>query len=108
MERQRPTSFLLSTCHPTTFVSVTSKQDWDSSLTSPETRQAELECEMHPGNVRRFLSVQVLNGLRQFGCYDDLYSLLNEYEIKPWETWTIEEKTIHAPGIIMITGTVKN
>ena len=36
--------------------------------------------------------------LSQFGQTDDLYSLLNEYEIKPWETWTIEQKIVHAPG----------
>lgn len=36
--------------------------------------------------------------MKEFGKSDDLYSLLNEYEIKPWETWAIEEKVIHAPG----------
>lgn len=41
---------------------------------------------------------QVLAGLEEFGRSDDLYSLLNEYEVNPWETWTIEEKVIHAPG----------
>eukprot|EP00731_Ephydatia_muelleri_P021114 Em0013g841a len=35
---------------------------------------------------------EVLKALEQFGCYDDLYSLLNVYEIHPWETWHIEEK----------------
>ena len=42
--------------------------------------------------------LQVLAALSQFGQTDDLYSLLNEYEIKPWETWTIEQKIVHAPG----------
>ena len=41
---------------------------------------------------------QVLAGLQEFGQSDNLYSLLNEYEIQPWETWAIEEKVIHAPG----------
>ena len=36
--------------------------------------------------------------MEEFGKSDNLYSLLTEYEIKPWETWTIEEKVIHAPG----------
>lgn len=41
---------------------------------------------------------QVVQGLRQFGKCDDIYSLLNVYEIKPWESWTIKEKIVHAPG----------
>lgn len=41
---------------------------------------------------------QVVKALKEFGKCDDMYTLLNVYEIKPWETWTIEEKTIHAPG----------
>lgn len=41
---------------------------------------------------------EVLKALKQFGRYDDLYSLLNVFEIHPWETWHIEEKVIHAPG----------
>ena len=36
--------------------------------------------------------------MEEFGKSDDLYTLLHEYEIKPWETWAIEEKVIHAPG----------
>eukprot|EP00731_Ephydatia_muelleri_P021125 Em0013g852a len=46
---------------------------------------------------------EVLKALEQFGCYDDLYSLLNVYEIHPWETWHIEEKVIHAPGKLTFT-----
>ena len=42
--------------------------------------------------------IQVLQALSQFGKSDDLYALMNKYEIKPWETWTIEQKVIHAPG----------
>ena len=42
--------------------------------------------------------LQVLAALSQFGQTDDFYSLLNEYEIRPWETWTIEQKIVHAPG----------
>lgn len=45
--------------------------------------------------------LQVLAALSQFGQTDDLYSLLNEYEIRPWETWTIEQKIVHAPGKCM-------
>jgi hypothetical protein len=41
---------------------------------------------------------EVLHSLQQFGQSDDLYTLLNQYEIKPWESWTIQEKVIHAPG----------
>ena len=40
----------------------------------------------------------MLEGLKQFGKSDDLYKLLEEYPIRPWESWTIEEKIIHAPG----------
>lgn len=36
--------------------------------------------------------------LTKFGVNDDMYSLMNIYEIKPWETWFIEERIIHAPG----------
>lgn len=42
---------------------------------------------------------QVLEGLKQFGKSDDLYTLLNEYQVKPWECWTIQQKVVHAPGI---------
>ena len=42
--------------------------------------------------------VKVLDGLRKFGESDDLYSLLTEYQISPWESWTIEQKVMHAPG----------
>ena len=42
---------------------------------------------------------QVLDRLQQFGKSDDMYTLLNEYEVKPWESWTIQQKVIHAPGI---------
>ena len=42
---------------------------------------------------------KVIECLKQFGKSDDLYSLLEEYPIHPWESWTIEEKIIHAPGI---------
>ena len=41
---------------------------------------------------------QVVQALKEFGKCDDMYSLLNVYEINPWETWTIEEKIVHAPG----------
>ena len=41
----------------------------------------------------------MLAGLQEFGKSDDLYPLLNEYEIQPWETWAIEEKVMHAPGM---------
>ena len=42
--------------------------------------------------------MEVLSALGQFGETDNLYPLLNEYQIKPWETWTINQKVIHAPG----------
>ena len=42
---------------------------------------------------------KVLECLKCFGTSDDLYTLLEEYPIRPWESWTIEEKIIHAPGI---------
>ena len=42
--------------------------------------------------------VQMLSCLKEFGKSDDLYSLLKEYTISPWESWTIEEKVVHAPG----------
>ena len=41
---------------------------------------------------------EFLESLKQFGKSDDVYSLMNEFEICPWETWAIEEKTVHAPG----------
>ena len=41
---------------------------------------------------------EFLEALKQFGKSDDAYSLMNEFEICPWETWAIEEKTVHAPG----------
>ena len=44
------------------------------------------------------LNSKVLKCLKQFGKSDDLYKLLEEYPIRPWESWTIEEKIIHAPG----------
>lgn len=36
--------------------------------------------------------------LQEFGKSDNLYKLLNEYDISPWESWFIKEKAIHAPG----------
>lgn len=39
----------------------------------------------------------------EFGRSDDLYSLLTEYKIRPWESWTIEHKVIHAPGTAIHT-----
>ena len=36
--------------------------------------------------------------LTKFGINDDIYGLMNIYEIKPWETWFIEERIVHAPG----------
>ena len=47
---------------------------------------------------------QVLKALEMFGLYDDLYSLLNVFEVHPWETWHIEEKVIHAPGKCALNG----
>ena len=41
---------------------------------------------------------QLVNGLKDFGKNDNLYKLLNVYEILPWESWFIKEKAIHAPG----------
>lgn len=41
---------------------------------------------------------EVLAALRQFGLNDDLYLHLSEYQVRPWESWTIQEKVIHAPG----------
>jgi hypothetical protein len=40
----------------------------------------------------------VIEALKLFGQCDDMYSLLNIYEIQQWETWFIEEKIVHAPG----------
>ncbi len=36
--------------------------------------------------------------LSKFGINDDIYDLLNVYDIQPWETWFIEERIVHAPG----------
>ena len=41
---------------------------------------------------------QVIKYLKEFGKNDDLYKLLNEYCISPWESWFIKENAIHAPG----------
>ena len=41
---------------------------------------------------------QVLKYLKEFGISDNLYTLLNEYQVSPWESWFIKEKAIHAPG----------
>ena len=41
---------------------------------------------------------QVLSALKSFGVSDDMYQLLNVYHIAPFETWFIEEHTVHAPG----------
>ena len=41
---------------------------------------------------------QVVKHLKEFGKTDNLYKLLNEYCISPWESWFIKEKAIHAPG----------
>ena len=36
--------------------------------------------------------------LQQFGKSDQMYTLLNVYEIKPYDGWTIRSGTVHAPG----------
>lgn len=41
---------------------------------------------------------QFKQALTKFGINDDMYKLMNVYEVQPWETWFIEEKIIHAPG----------
>lgn len=41
---------------------------------------------------------QLVKCLQEFGKSDDLYKLLNEYDVLPWESWFIKEKAIHAPG----------
>ena len=41
---------------------------------------------------------QVVGDLKKFGKSDDMYKVLNEYNISPWESWFIKEKAIHAPG----------
>lgn len=41
---------------------------------------------------------EFLNALNKFGICDDMYSLLNAYQINPLETWFIEERIVHAPG----------
>ena len=41
---------------------------------------------------------QILASLKNFGKSDDVYSLCNVYEIKPYDGWTIPPGTVHAPG----------
>jgi len=41
---------------------------------------------------------QLVKCLQGFGKSDDLYKLLNEYDVLPWESWFVKEKAIHAPG----------
>ena len=49
---------------------------------------------LKPGTTKE----QVLEAMRAFGRHDDMYSLLNVYDINPWDSWFIEEKIVHAPG----------
>ncbi len=41
---------------------------------------------------------QFEEALKQFGKSDDVYSLCNTYEIKPYDGWTIPAGALHAPG----------
>ena len=41
---------------------------------------------------------QLMQCLKGFGKNDDLYRLLNKYDVLAWESWFIKEKAIHAPG----------
>ena len=57
---------------------------------------------------------EVIDGFKHFGVDDrfdsshcnasaclthgSLYSLLNVFEIKPWDTWIIRPGIVHAPG----------
>ncbi|XP_065188015.1 uncharacterized protein LOC135818546 isoform X1 [Sycon ciliatum] len=40
----------------------------------------------------------VVKCLKRFGEDDSMYQLLNVFDIQPWESWTIQEKVVHAPG----------
>ena len=39
-----------------------------------------------------------LAGIKQFGKDDSLYGMLGEYEVRPWETWIVRQRVVHAPG----------
>jgi len=39
-----------------------------------------------------------LNGMRKFGIDDELYALLNEFEVRPFDGWIIPPGVVHAPG----------
>lgn len=41
---------------------------------------------------------QLMQCLKGFGKNNDLYRLLNKYDVSAWESWFIKEKAIHAPG----------
>ena len=41
---------------------------------------------------------QFQKGLTQFGLSDEIYSLCNVYEVRPYDGWTIKPGTVHAPG----------
>ena len=43
---------------------------------------------------------EVLQALRQFGVDDSMYTLLQEYEIRPHETWTIPTHVIHGELLV--------
>jgi len=41
---------------------------------------------------------EVVAAMKRFGVDDSMYQLLNEFVVKPRETWTIPTHVIHAPG----------
>lgn len=41
---------------------------------------------------------QFLHALKSFGKDDVMYTLLNEYEVQPYDCWTIQPGIVHAPG----------
>lgn len=49
---------------------------------------------LRPGTTRE----QVLTALREFGRSDAMYALGSVYEIHPYDGWTVEPGTLHAPG----------
>eukprot|EP00054_Salpingoeca_dolichothecata_P022945 m.151654 g.151654 ORF g.151654 m.151654 type:complete len:409 (+) comp24514_c0_seq3:1-1227(+) len=41
---------------------------------------------------------EFIASLKKFGVTDRMYHHLSVYEVKPWESWTIQPKVVHAPG----------
>jgi hypothetical protein len=55
---------------------------------------AKTRLGLKPGVTKK----DVLEKLEKFGIDDSFYDLLNSYEVKPYEGWTIQPGILHAPG----------